>query len=437
MRQARGAVTWSRAGGSSLLGALVLTCLAAPVAPAHAADPAPWWYEVMSVADAHRDVTGEGVTIALFDGRIDPSAPGLSGADIRVQDDCFGDPAPRLDVARDDHGTSMAGLLVGQDAPTSGGVVGMAPDATVLFYPQDTREGAAGEDVFMECTAWETAAQVDAAVEAGADIVLFTTSGASAPPQEEAIERAIDQGVAVVAGAGNRTDIRWPAAQPGVVATYAVDRRADPWAGNAYIPDGKAQERFPAISAPGVQLPALRYVPGAGWDPQFPSTGTSGAAPLVAGSLALVKEKYPEASGNQLVQHLIHLTGGTREYGWDADYGFGIVSVEEMLADDPSGWPDDNPLLDGPRRAVADYPMSALGEGGAGQDATEVAGEETDEDSAAAPAADSASDSGSGEADGSLPWLLGGGAVLLVLAGAGWALRRRSGGDMTTSVERV
>ena len=434
MRQARGALTWRRAGASTLLGALVGTCLVAPGTPALAAGPPPWWYEVMSVADAHRDATGEGVTIALFDGRIDPSAPGLSGADIRVQDDCFGDPAPRLDVARDDHGTSMAGLLVGQDGPASGGVVGMAPDATVLFYPQDTRESAAGEDVFMECTAWETATQVDAAVEAGADIVLFTTSGASAPPQEEAIERAIDQGVAVVAGAGNRTDIRWPAAQPGVVATYAVDRRADPWAGNAYIPAGKAQERFPAISAPGVQLPALRYVPGAGWDPQYPSTGTSGAAPLVAGSLALVQEKYPEASGNQLVQHLIHLTGGTRQYGWDGDYGFGIVSVEEMLAEDPSGWPDANPLLAGPERAVADYPMSALGEGGAEQGA-----EESAEDPAADPAGDSASDaaSDSGEAGGSLPWLLGGGAMLLLLAGAGWALRRRSGGDMTTSVERV
>ena len=155
---------------------------------------------------------------------------------------------------------------------------------------------------------------------------------------------------------------------------------------------------------------------------------------MVAGSLALVKEKYPEASGNQLVQHLIHLTGGTREYGWDGDYGFGIVSVEEMLAEDPSGWPDANPLLAGPKRAVADYPMSALGEGGAEQGA-----EESAEDPAADPAADSASDalSDSGEAGGSLPWLLGGGAMLLLLAGAGWALRRRSGGDMTTSVERV
>jgi len=435
MRRARGATTWRRAGGSSLLGGLLGLALMAPVAPAQAA-AAPWWYEVMSVADAHRDVTGDGVTIALFDGRVDPSAPGLSGADIQVQDDCFGDPAADLDVSRDDHGTSMAGLLVGQDEPASGGVVGVAPDATVLFYPQDTEESAAGEDVFMECTAWETATQVDAAVDAGADVILFTTSGASAEPQEQAIERAIDQGVAVVAGAGNRTDIRWPAAQPGVVATYAVDRRADPWPGNAYIPQGKAQERFPAISAPGVAVPALRYVPGTGWDPQYSSTGTSGAAPLVAGSLALVKEKYPEAGGNQLVQHLIHLTGGTRGYGWDADYGFGIVSVTEMLDEDPTGWPDENPLVEGPKRAVADYPMSAIDAGGAGGAAPGAADEPSEEPvETAAPG--SGSDSASDGA-GALPWVIGGGAaIVLALVGAGWTLRRRTGGDMTTSVERV
>lgn len=431
MRRARGATTWRRAGGSSLLGGLIGLALVTSVVPAQAA-ATPWWYEVMSVADAHREVTGDGVTIALFDGRIDPSAPGLSGADIRVQDDCYGRSPARLDVTRDDHGTSMAGLLVGQDAPGSGGVVGMAPDATVLFYPQDTQESAAGEDVFLECTAWETASQVDAAVDAGADILLFTTSGASAPPQEEAISRAFDQGAAVVAGAGNRSEIDWPAAQPGVVATYAVDRQADPWPGNAYIPQGKSQERFPAISAPGVAMPALRYVPGSGWDPQYSSTGTSGAAPLVAGSLALVKEKYPEASGNQLVQHLIHLTGGTREYGWDADYGFGIVSVTEMLADDPTGWPDENPLVDGPKRAVADYPMSALDAGGA--DA--MAADEPSAEPAETPATDP--DSDSEEAGGAMPWMIGGGAALvLLLVGAGRALRRRSGGDMTTSVERV
>ena len=40
-------------------------------------------------------------------GRIDPKSPGLAGADIRIQDDCYGRSPARLDVTRDDHGTSI------------------------------------------------------------------------------------------------------------------------------------------------------------------------------------------------------------------------------------------------------------------------------------------------------------------------------------------
>ncbi len=432
---AKGRGAGGRRAGRGLLGLLVgaWASLVGLAAPSHAQEPAPWWYEVMSIADAHREVTGDGVTIALFDGRIDPEAPGLAGADITIRKDCYGARAERLPATGDDHGTSMAGLLVGQDAPGSGGVVGMAPDARVLFYPQDTEESP-GQGYALECTGGDTAGfnQLDDAVRAGADIVVYPIgSSGSALLQREAVQRAVDQGVVLVGSAGNRSAITLPAGLPGVVATYAVDRDAEPWEGNAYMRRHRSSPaEFPVISAPGVDIPALRYVQGSGWDKQYPSTGTSGSAPLVAGALALVKEKYPEATGNQLLQHLIHLTGGTRRYHWDRDYGFGIVSVTEMLDEDPTGWPDENPLLEGPKRAEADYPMSALG--AAEQAAADSSGSppQTDSESSDSP---TASDSGS-----ALPWVLGAGiAVLLAGTATTLALRRRPGGDTTTSVERV
>jgi hypothetical protein len=46
-------------------------------------------------------------------------------------------------------------------------------------------------------------------------------------------------------------------------------------------------------------------------------------------------------------------------YAVDPRYGFGIVSPTRMLATDPAGWPDRNPLVAGAPRAVTRYPSSS------------------------------------------------------------------------------
>ena len=82
--------------------------------------------------------------------------------------------------------------------------------------------------------------------------------------------------------------------------------------------------------------------------------------------LALVKSKYPEATGNQLIQHLIHFVFGAEDdstWGWRRDIGFGSASVPNMLAHDPTGWPDENPLLlDTVTDIEATYPFTIYGQ---------------------------------------------------------------------------
>jgi hypothetical protein len=91
----------------------------------------------------------------------------------------------------------------------------------------------------------------------------------------------------------------------------------------------------------------------AGW-----VTGTSPATAITAGTLALVKSRYPRATGNQLIQHLVHTAGGKR-YNWHHGYGFGVVNPLTMLASSPTQWPDENPLWLHPREALTNYPMWA------------------------------------------------------------------------------
>lgn len=186
----------------------------------------------------------------------------------------------------------------------------------------------------------------------------------------------------------------------------------------------------PIITAPGVDVTGIRWVPGSGWQSGQSRTGTSDAAPVVAGALALVKAKYPDATGNQLIQQLIHSTASGR-YAWDRTYGFGLLSMSKMLASDPTGWPDVNPLLKGPRRALADFPMSSRTAGSAGEPSASAAG--TSSSPSAGADRDTKPSAASTEGGGVPVWVWPLGAVVLLgAAGAGIAAHNR-GSRSTTS----
>ncbi len=344
------------------------TTYAAPTSSNDDAKHIGWWFEKMQVAKAHTQATGAGVTVAVIDGSIDPSATELKGVDLTRRTDCKGDRVPARSGSVDDHGTLMSALIAGTgrgNAPGGAGVRGIAPGVKLLFYSIETSVEP-GAKLFYECDGFTSPGMVEDAVKRGADVISISLGGLGGPVFEKALEDARDQGVAVVAAAGdaqaNGLGVDDPAGIPGVVAVNAVDRSARPWrynpavAGNA--PVEKIEHRYPVISAPGVDLKSLRWRDG-GWHSDTDTTGTSPATALVAGALAVVKEKYPDATGNQLIQNLIHFTGGTRPFAYDKSYGFGIVSLEKMLEHDPTGWPDENPLLKGPSAALQDYPMSA------------------------------------------------------------------------------
>ncbi|MDQ1129587.1 subtilisin family serine protease [Microbacterium sp. SORGH_AS 888] len=95
------------------------------------------------------------------------------------------------------------------------------------------------------------------------------------------------------------------------------------------------------------------------WDSPVLSSGTSLATPIVAGMLALAAQKYPNATGNQLIQSLIHNTGRDDHplaYNPTDGLGYGAASLTRLLSVDPSQYPDENPLLNkDPRLNGADY----------------------------------------------------------------------------------
>lgn len=361
------------ASGTAAL-VLVLTPLAV-AAPAPAvgrnADPShlpSWWYDAMHLAQAHQQSTGKGVTVAVVDRAIDPSAADIRGSRLTLGIDCLGHKVKPAGAKVGDHGTAMVTTIAGTgrgNGPGGRGVLGIAPGADVRFYGMDTDPRTDFPD---DCDFFNAGRLFQRAIDDGADIISVSLELGPSRELQAAIQRAFDRGVVVVAAAGIKTPanlydgLSYPAEKAGVVAVDAIGRDSRPYSQNPRSLNLPGKKEYPVISAPGVRVDSAGYEAGRGWVSGGTRTGTSDAAPIVAGALALVKSKYPAATGNQLIQQLIHYTTTAGKYYWDKDYGFGIVSAKRMLAHDPTGWPDVNPLLHGPKQAVARYPMSSYGQ---------------------------------------------------------------------------
>ena len=145
----------------------------------------------------------------------------------------------------------------------------------------------------------------------------------------------------VVAGLPNR-DTVWEFVTTtinGVVNVASVDASAQA----ATQLDGSAMVNEDVdIVAPGIDVAGL------GFDQTWGMSawsGNSAATPIVASLLALAKQKWPDASGSQLLQSMIRNTGSTpHELQWSDTFGHGIINATRLVQEDPTQYPDENPL---------------------------------------------------------------------------------------------
>jgi len=75
------------------------------------------------------------------------------------------------------------------------------------------------------------------------------------------------------------------------------------------------------------------------------TSGTSISAPLTAGFITLAKQKWPNATSNQLLQ-LLTKTALNNEGQWNKYTGYGVADLGALVNTDPSQYPDENPLMD-------------------------------------------------------------------------------------------
>ena len=322
--------------------ALALTAVLSPVAPAApaqavdreltAADQA--YYSRYNL-DALRaqGYTGEGVIIAVIDGRIDTSIPELQGADIVDKSTCD----VGADAEQDEHATFIAQLLV---APA----FGVAPKSTIYNYRTALSVNQGSDDC---TTAWNlptgrasTEYLIEQAINDGADIIAISSNYPDSrnSSMRWAISRATVSGVPIIASVGNDSE-------------YNPDDELGMWGGiigvAALEEDGTVADY--SNYGDGVTLAAIGEINGrSSIDGKlYKTSGTSYAAPMVAGFLALAWQCFSggEVSVNQVLQAVLATAWGTSGQ-WNERTGYGEINPAALLAADPSQYPEENPLLE-------------------------------------------------------------------------------------------
>jgi serine protease AprX len=262
---------------------------------------------------------GEGVGVAVLDTGIAPmndfsgrlvSGPDLSGEGTLV--DTYG------------HGTVMAGVIGGSGADSAaqagGAYTGVAPKATLVAVKVAGRNGVVDVSTVLQAMHWVSAYKDQF------NIRVLNLSWGTASKQDPAVdplnyavERLWKQGIVVVVAAGNAGPnsgtITKPADDPMVLTVGAYDdkQNSDPnddvmgsWSSRGPTPTGLAK---PDLVAPGRYIIASRAYgsrieaenPKALQAPSYiRGTGTSQAAAVTSGAVALLLKARPELTPDQV-----------------------------------------------------------------------------------------------------------------------------------------
>jgi subtilisin family serine protease len=221
----------------------------------------------------------------------------------------------RLAFDEDDHphGTHVAGIAAGNADTRAAGrtVSGVAPRAYVgnykVFVP--TVSGFS-----PNANSPAIVAAIEAAVADGMDVINFSGGEPEIEPSRDIVARALDAaaaaGVVPVVAAGNdfgdvgAGSVSSPANSPQAISVAAVEFGGSPVRGvhaafSSVGPTAISLRLKPDVAAPGVGI--LSSVPG-GW---ATVSGTSMAAPHVAGAAALLVQRHPEWNVEQVKSALV------------------------------------------------------------------------------------------------------------------------------------
>jgi serine protease AprX len=281
--------------------------------------------------------TGKGVDVALIDSGVAP-VQGLDGSGkiVNGPDLSLESQAPNLRYLDTyGHGTFMAGLIAGRDAAPSASApastyLGMAPDSRIVSVKVGDADGGTDLSQVLAAIDWVVQHRTDNGLNIRVINLSYGTNSQQTytlDPLAYAAEQAWRQGIVVVAAGGNSgfqshmnnaPALSDPAIDPYLIAVGAAETKGTPTLADDGVPDfspwpKRGATRGVDLLAPGTHVQGLR-VPNSWIDANHPEgylsdryfrgSGTSEATAIVSGAAALILQKYPTATPDQVKQLL-------------------------------------------------------------------------------------------------------------------------------------
>jgi serine protease len=292
--------------------------------------PDQWYLSLLGMTNAWAHTKGQGVTVAVVDTGVDLEHPDLKANLLPGYDFVDGDNIPQ---DQDGHGTHVAGIVA-----ANGTVSGVAPEVKLL--PVRSLGGQQNGSAFnvAQGILWAAGLLTTPANPNPAKVINLSLGTPSYDALlVDAVNRALEHGVIVVAATGNDGgSIKYPAALPGVVSVTALA--------------GPTTAYQPAYASKGLGLWLTAFGGDMSNDQDRNGTpdgilstglngsymqrnGTSMAAPQVAGLAALALANGTRAD---LVRGL--LAGSANDLGvlgLDSQYGYGLANAKAITGVQP------------------------------------------------------------------------------------------------------
>ncbi|MEO3816433.1 S8 family serine peptidase [Plantactinospora sp. B24E8] len=278
---------------------------------------------------------GTGVKVAVLDTGIDDSHPDLAGKVVARRNFV---PEHETGTDLNGHGTHVSGTIAGTGAASDGRYKGVAPGASLLDGKvcwNDQGRGFCSDSAIIAAMQW--------AVESGAKVVNMSLGGTDTEgvdPLEQAVnDLTAEYGTLFVIAAGNADGwspyrVASPSTADAALSVANWTKTGEPHWSSLPGPRIGDYAVKPDISAPGTEITsarspsALDHLPAG---PYFSATGTSMAAPHVAGAAALLAQAHPEWRAGQTKATLMASAAPRADLDVFSQ-GAGHVRVDRALA---------------------------------------------------------------------------------------------------------
>lgn len=289
--------------------------------------------KIMEIDGIDNKLTGRGVNVAIIDTGIFNHLDFCSFKNriIYFKDFLENKPEPYDDNG---HGTFVAGVLAGNGFASGKKYCGVAPNANIIMCKALDKNGETTSLTILNAMQWiyENKEKFN--------IKVVCMSFGSQPldandPLMLGAEALWNKGIVVVAAAGNsgpqNSSIKSPGISGKIITVGALDdgRNNQDNAQKNRFKTATFSSRGPAYNfykpdclAPGVDIICTSNSK----DFYTKMSGTSVSTPIVAGSVALLFEKYPNLTPNQVKNKLIH---SCKKLEFDRNLeGFGILNTK-------------------------------------------------------------------------------------------------------------